>query len=154
MLSLENLANNDTEDISLASLSDKEIRTTYYMISSLVNNVSDYNVESVVNSINTNSIETISEIIERKLGREIVENIENSEIALICDKFEEDIKDWNYFQTEVLNFTLLKKISENIDYVGERISFDHLKMVYNGKYTSDLTYIWLSSIRSQLQSEK
>lgn len=150
MESLEQKNNKDPIQISLSSLSDQEFTSTYHSIQSLIRNDPNYKVETLVNTVDTKTVQALGDMLDETIARNIYPEIENKDIGILSDTFEENIKNWNMYQKEVLDFTLLVKIVQNINYVSQNITYEHLKRVYQGKYTCDLVYIWLSSVREKL----
>ncbi|NLZ24203.1 hypothetical protein GX888_00425 [Candidatus Dojkabacteria bacterium] len=145
------------EDKFLTSFSSQEIENTAKAI--LQYRVDeDYELTGLVEEIQNNTIQEMRKLLHHTQTPKVATYMHLRDIADISDEFEKRVKDWDRNFIEVLNYSLLSEIIDNINYANKNISVSHLKHnVYEASdysITADLHFIWLESIYNKLKVEK
>ncbi|HBB64729.1 MAG: hypothetical protein UR34_C0018G0008 [candidate division WS6 bacterium GW2011_GWC1_33_20] len=114
----------------------------------------NFNIEKLPDSIQPELLETLSIILDKTVAEDIYTDTTDDELNAVNEALNHRIKNWGCDIKRVLDVTLLSKILTNREYTTKLVNNDLLRELLTNNHTEDLSYIWLSSLRQKLVSEK
>lgn len=150
---------------SLEAISDQALYESYIKIKRFEIEQSTYDIHHLPQQAHSRVVEAVGDLLEEIVGNKIDGDTKPKEIdeyatdlGIRVSKLED--KDnpakGNVEFCTMVRVTLIAKILNNIEFAGENIrnNPDLLKQSYQGRYTEDLVYIWLTSLKNKRKQEE
>jgi hypothetical protein len=148
----------------LEAISDQALYDAYRKVKLFESEEFDYDIRQIPEQVNSEVIAAVGTLLEEIVGDKVDGDTKQEEIDVLATDLGSRLSELedNSFRERDMVFctmvrvTLIAKILDNIEFVSENIKKNPklLKTNYEGKYTGDLAYIWLTSLVNKRRQEK
>lgn len=145
----------------LEAISDQVLYDAYRKVQIFESVEPNYDIHQIPEQVKSEVIEAVGTLLEEIVGDKVDGDTKQEEIDVYAADLGSRVSklEDNSFRESfcsMVRVTLIAKILDNIEFTNENIRSnpDLLRLSYQGKYTDDLAYIWLSSLKNKRKQEK
>lgn len=139
----------------LVAFSDQTIEESSKSVDEYIQeNPTNFKIDNISNKVEPVLLGTLSKILDQTIAQDVYIETTDEELDSINETLNSKTRNWEKGLKRVLEVTYLSKILQNRKYTTKNVTDDLLRKLLNENCTDDLSYIWLSSLRTRIIAEK